>query len=70
VQAKWKVLIGIGVLSLIGGGGYASVKYSQRDIVTIQTGKVIQEDLASVVTASAKSTRVPTSALARSTRGS
>lgn len=52
MQAKWKVLIGIGVLSLIGGGGYASVKYSQRDIVTIQTGKVIQEDLASVVTAS------------------
>jgi HlyD family secretion protein len=52
VQTKWKVLIGVGVLGLIGGGVLASVKYSQRDIVTIQTGKVIQEDLASVVTAS------------------
>jgi HlyD family secretion protein len=52
VQAKWKVLIGVGVLGLIGGGVFASVKYSQRDIVTVQTGKVIQEDLASVVTAS------------------
>ena len=52
MQAKWKVLIGVGVLGLIGGGVFASVKYSQRDIVTIQTGKVIQEDLASVVTAS------------------
>jgi HlyD family secretion protein len=37
---------------LIGGGVYASIQYSQRDIVTVQTGKVIQEDLASVVTAS------------------
>jgi HlyD family secretion protein len=52
VQAKWKVLIGVGVLVLIGGGVGASIKYSQRDIVTVQTGKVIQEDLASVVTAS------------------
>jgi HlyD family secretion protein len=52
VQGKWKVLIGVGALVLIGGGVFASIKYSQRDIVTIQTGKVIQEDLASVVTAS------------------
>ena len=52
MQAKWKVLIGVGVLCLIGGGVFASIKYSQRDIVTVQTGKVIQEDLASVVTAS------------------
>jgi len=52
VQAKWKVLIGVGVLALIGGGVLASIKYAQRDIVTVQTGKVIQEDLASVVTAS------------------
>ena len=37
---------------MIGGGVYASIQYSQRDIVTVQTGKVIQEDLASVVTAS------------------
>ena len=52
MQTKWKVTIGIAVLALIGGGVAASIKYSQRDIVTIQTGKVLQEDLASVVTAS------------------
>jgi HlyD family secretion protein len=52
VQTKWKFLIGVGVLALIGGGVFASIKYSQRDIVTVQTGKVITEDLASVVTAS------------------
>ena len=52
MQVKWKVLIGVGVLVLIGGGVFASIRYAQRDIVTIQTGKVIQEDLASVVTAS------------------
>jgi len=52
VQGKWKILIGVGALTLIGGGVFASIKYSQRDIVTVQTGKVIQEDLASVVTAS------------------
>lgn len=52
MQAKWRILIGVGVLVLIGGGVYASIKYAQRDIVTVQTGKVIQEDLASVVTAS------------------
>jgi HlyD family secretion protein len=37
---------------LIAGGVFASVKYAQRGIVTIQTGKVIQEDLESIVTAS------------------
>ena len=52
MQGKWKVLIGVSALVLIGGGVLASIKYSQRDIVTVQTGKVIREDLASVVTAS------------------
>ncbi len=52
MQAKWKIAIGVGVVALIGVGSYASIKYAQRDIVTVQTGKVIQEDLASVVTAS------------------
>ena len=40
------------VLLLIAGGVSASVKYSQRGVVTVQTGKVMREDLASVVTAS------------------
>lgn len=52
MQGKWKVLIGVVGVAVIAGGVAASIKYSQRDIVTVQTGKVLQEDLASVVTAS------------------
>jgi len=52
VKTKWKILIGVLVVLLIAGGVFASVKYSQKGIVTVQTGKVLKEDLASVVTAS------------------
>jgi len=52
MKAKWKILIGVVVLLLIAAGVFASVKYSQRGVVTVQTGKVAREDLASVVTAS------------------
>jgi HlyD family secretion protein len=52
VQGKWKVLIGVVGVAVVAGGVFASIKYSQRDIVTVQTGKVLQEDLSSVVTAS------------------
>jgi len=52
VKTKWKVLILIGLLLLIAGGVFASIKISQRGIVTVQTGKVTRQDLTSVVTAS------------------
>jgi HlyD family secretion protein len=52
VKTKWKILIGVVVIVLIAGGVLGSVKYSQKGIVTVQTGKVLREDLASVVTAS------------------
>jgi HlyD family secretion protein len=52
VKTKWKILIGVLVVLMIAGGVLASVKYSQKGIVTVQTGKVLKEDLASVVTAS------------------
>jgi len=52
VQTKWKVVIGVTVVALAAGGFYASMKYNQRGIVTVQTGKVVRQDLASVVTAS------------------
>jgi HlyD family secretion protein len=52
VKTKWKIVIGVVVLLLIAGGVLGGIKYSQRGIVTVQTGKVIREDLASVVTAS------------------
>jgi HlyD family secretion protein len=52
VNRKWKFLIGILVLLLIAAGIVASVQYNRRGLVTVQTSKVIREDLASVVTAS------------------
>ena len=52
MKTKWKVVIGILVVLLISGGVLASVKYRQRGVVTVQTGKVVKEDLASIVTAS------------------
>lgn len=52
MKTKWKVVIGIIVVLLIAGGVFASVKYRERDVITVQTGKVLREDLASVVTAS------------------
>src|ERR1700733_5108980 len=52
MRAKWKVLIGVIVLLLIAGGVVASVRYNRRGVVTVQTSKVIREDLASVVTSS------------------
>jgi HlyD family secretion protein len=52
VKRKWKFLIGVIVLLLIAAGVVASVKYNRRGVVTVQTGKVVREDLASVVTAS------------------
>ncbi|HXJ40398.1 MAG TPA: efflux RND transporter periplasmic adaptor subunit [Bryobacteraceae bacterium] len=52
MKTKWKIVIGIIVVLLIASGVFASVKYRQRGVVTVQTGKVMREDLASVVTAS------------------
>lgn len=47
-----KIVIGVVVVGLIGGGVYAGVKYKQRGIVTVQTGKAAKQDLASIVTSS------------------
>jgi HlyD family secretion protein len=52
VKTKWKVLLAIVVLVLIAGGVFASVQYQKRGVVSVQTGRVVTEDLASVVTAS------------------
>jgi len=52
VQSKWKWIIGAVVVLGATGGVVASVKMSQRGIVTVQTGKATKQDLASVVTAS------------------
>jgi len=52
LKPKWKILIGIFVLLFIAAGVVASVTYSRRGVVTVQTGKVTREDLTSTVTAS------------------
>lgn len=49
---NWKIAIGILVVLLIGAGVFASVRYSQRGVVTVQTGRAVREDLASAVTSS------------------
>ncbi|MCZ2075543.1 MAG: efflux RND transporter periplasmic adaptor subunit [Bryobacterales bacterium] len=52
MKSKWKVPLGIAAVAVIGGGVFASIRYSQRDIVTVQTGSVVRQDLTSQVTAS------------------
>jgi len=52
VKPKWKIIIGLVVLALIAGGVTASVKWGQRDLVTVQTGLASKSDLTSIVTAS------------------
>ncbi len=52
MKNKWKVVIGIVVLLMVAAGVFASVKYSQRGVVTVQTGHAVKQDIASVVTAS------------------
>ena len=39
------------MLLVIVGGVFASVKYSQKGIVTVQTGHAVRQDLSSIVTA-------------------
>ena len=52
MKTKWKIVIAIAVLLAVAAGVYASVRYSQRGIVTVQTGRVVKQDLTSLVTAS------------------
>ena len=49
---KWKWILGVGGVIVVAGAVVASVKMSQRGIVTVQTGKVVRQDLTSLVTAS------------------
>ena len=52
MKRKWKWMIGVGLVLAVAGGIYAKVKISQNGVVTVQTGKVVRQDLVSVVTAS------------------
>jgi HlyD family secretion protein len=52
LKTKWKVTLTVVGLAVLGGGVFASIRYSQRDVITVQTGFVVRQDLTSVVTAS------------------
>ena len=52
MKKKWRILLLVGIFVLIAGGVLASIRISERGVVTIQTGKVVPMDLTSVVTAS------------------
>ena len=52
MKPKWKIAIGVLVLALIAGGVTASVKWGQKDLVTVQTSLASKSDLTSVVNAS------------------
>ena len=52
MKSKWKILIVVSVIAVLGIGVYASTVYSKKGLVTVQTGNVVRQDLTSLVTAS------------------
>ncbi len=52
MKANSKIILTIGLLVLVTGGVIASIKYNQRGIVDVQTGRVVRQDLVATVTAS------------------
>jgi HlyD family secretion protein len=52
VKRKWKIVITVVAVLILAIGVYASTVYSKRGVVTVQTGKVVKQDLTSLVTAS------------------
>ena len=52
MKRKWKILIGVLAVVVLGVGVYASTVYSKKGLVTVQTGNVVRQDLTSLVTAS------------------
>ena len=52
MKKKWKIWVAILAVLVLGGGVFYGVKKSRADIVTVQTGAVARQDIASVVTAS------------------
>ncbi|HLI86583.1 MAG TPA: HlyD family efflux transporter periplasmic adaptor subunit [Bryobacteraceae bacterium] len=52
MKTKTKIVILLGALVLAGVGIYASTVYARRGVVTVQTARVVRQDLVSQVTAS------------------
>jgi HlyD family secretion protein len=52
VKRKWKILLAVVGLLVLAGGVVGAIRYNQRGIVTVQTGRAARQDLQSIVTAS------------------
>jgi len=52
LKTKWKVTLGVVGVLVLAGGIAGGMKYQNRGIVTVQTGKAGRQDLTSLVTAS------------------
>jgi HlyD family secretion protein len=52
VKRKWKIILILFLVLLVGGGILASIRMNQRGIVTVQTGRAVRQDLTAIVTAS------------------
>ena len=52
MKRKRKILLIFGLIVLVSGGVFASLKISQRGIVSVQTGSVVRQDLTATVNAS------------------
>ncbi|HMF75404.1 MAG TPA: efflux RND transporter periplasmic adaptor subunit [Bryobacteraceae bacterium] len=52
MKKKWKFIILLGLVLVITVSVFASIKISQRGVVTVQTGNVARTDLTAIVTAS------------------
>jgi HlyD family secretion protein len=52
LKKKWKTLLVVGLLLIVAGAVFASIRFSERGVVIVQTSKVGRADLTSVVTAS------------------
>ena len=52
MKRKWKIILPILVLILAAGGIFGARRWSERDLVTVQTGTVARMDLTALVTAS------------------
>ena len=52
MKPKWKILLAFGLIALVSGGVFASIKLNERGIVTVQSGTAVRQDVTAVVTAS------------------
>ncbi|MCS6954316.1 MAG: efflux RND transporter periplasmic adaptor subunit [Bryobacterales bacterium] len=52
MKRKWKIWLALGVVLIIGVSVYVGIRKSRADIVTVQTSRVVRQDLVAQVTAS------------------